>query len=422
LYYQLLFGYTVHDIMTTPYDPSSMYSAFLSLPTEIRCEIYDYVLAASHAVTVSAGYITVFGQRIQDRARKQDIPGLPLDLAPLARRHYDASLLSVANPPEIAIDNGALGDVEHEAGTLGIPAPLALQLSCHLVNDELKDYMRGRRAVKEARARLANENAEEDVQDVDDNEGLSLYVTYPYGVLVLKSMYPYLLKHARRVYISGYYTDATGVEPASPSSTSDASDEPERLTPASSFEVASSFGSNRSTRSFARRGTVISARTRATVAPSTRPRLRLDPPLPQRSHTHQHQPSTFPAFPPTTHTLAPTALSLLIRTLLPPTPTHLTKLSARIIYAGENSYNSVWSDAASPVSHILRNICGGKIDMKVKRGALGTGMCLTATPNPEGRVISTSWENWRGNAVRRGRASLGVGDLDVFLKGEGEKV
>lgn len=407
--------------MTTTHSTCNMYSAFLSLPTEIRCEIYDYVLAESHSVTISAGYITVFGQRIQDRARKCDIPGLPLDLAPLARRHYDASLLSIAKPPEIAIDQVAMGEVEKEAGTLGMPAPLALQLSCHLVSDELKDYIRGKRAIKAARARSACDEDETKGVD-DDNEGLSLYVTYPYGVLVLKSMYPYLLKQARRVYISGYYTTAKEIEPLSPSSSSDASDEDERLTPANSFEIAESFNSARANRSFRRSRAITTSANRTTRSATTttttttpRPRLRLDPPILQRSRSRTKP--TFPPFSAPAHALAPTALGLLIRTLLPDTPTQLTKLSARIIYAGENSYNGVWSDASSPVSYMLRNICGGKIDMKIKRSALGTGMCLTARPHPEARVVSTSWENWRGGAGRRRRELEGL-DLDRFLVGE----
>lgn len=124
--------------MTTSHD---MYSAFLSMPTELRCQIYDYVLADTYSVTISAGYTTVFGQRIKDRARKQ-ISGLPFELAPIARRHYDASLLSIAKPPEIAIDNDALASVEQAPESLGMPTPVALQLCCHQVKDELKSTLR----------------------------------------------------------------------------------------------------------------------------------------------------------------------------------------------------------------------------------------------------------------------------------------
>jgi hypothetical protein len=211
--------------MTTSYDSSSLYSAFLSLPTEIRCEIYDYLLVDSQSITISAGYITVFGNRIADRARKHDIPGLPFNLAPLVRQSRDASLLSVAKPPEIPIDECLMAEAAQKDSTVGMPAPLALLLTCRLVNDELTDYMRGRKQIKTARARSANPTAEEDEPVMkDDNEGLSLYVTYPYGVLVLKSMYPYLLKQARRVYISGHYSSPGDSEPGSPTSSEEGED------------------------------------------------------------------------------------------------------------------------------------------------------------------------------------------------------
>tara|TARA_R110002003_G_scaffold214_22_gene16168 strand:- start:13826 stop:15061 length:1236 start_codon:yes stop_codon:yes gene_type:complete len=410
--------------MTTLHDPD-MYSAFLSLPTEIRCNIYDYLLADSHAVTISAGYITVFGNRIQDRARKHDIRGLPLDFAPLARSHYDAALLSVAKPPEVAIDHGWMGDVEQTTGTLGMPAPLALQLTCRLVNDELTDYMRGRRQIKAARARSLNPNVEvqEPVAEHDD-EGLSLHVSYPYGLLVLKSQYPYLLKQARRVYISGYYTNPGAVEPGSPSSPEGSDDERPNLS--SSFAIAESFGTPARTRTFRRSSHVstIAHASNNSIGSAQRPRLRLDPPLPQRDRISSRTQDAFPPFPGTTNALATTALSHLIRTLFPPEQTQVTKLSARILYPGENSYGTVWSDPQSPVTHILRNVCGGNIDMKVKRGALATGLRMIVQPKSDGRIVSTSWENWRVSGVpsRTMRTlRIGVEDLDNFLVGADEK-
>ncbi|EAT91222.1 hypothetical protein HBI56_017400 [Parastagonospora nodorum] len=415
--------------MTSRYDSSTLYSAFLSLPTEIRCEIYDYLLVDSQSITISAGYITVFGNRIKDRARKHDIPGLPLDLAPLVRQTRDASLLSVAKPPEIAIDNAWMDDVARKDSTIGMPAPLALLLTCRLVNDELTDYMRGRKQIKTARARSANPTAEEAEPTLkDDNEGLSLYVTYPYGVLVLKSMYPYLLKQARRVYISGYYSNPGKSEPSSPTS-ADGGDE-ERLTPSSSFAVAESFGAMPSGRSFGQRSMVRTTQRRSSNANAnananpTRPRLRLDPPLQRQERRLSKTEVAFPNFSDETNALAPTALTHLVRTLFPHTPSQCVKLSARILYPGENSYGTVWSDEKSPIVHVLKNVCGGKIAMKVKRGDIGTGLLLTARARPDSRIVSTSWENWTArngeNYPRRG-SRMDLGDLDAFLVAEDKK-
>lgn len=368
-------------------------SGFLSLPTELRCHIYDYLLADPHTVTISAGYVTIFGHRRQDRARATHIPGLPRDLVPIVRSHHDASLLSVANPPEIAMEDGWTDDAGE--AKLSMPAPLALLQTCRLVNDELSDYMQGKKKIAEAHTSQGDAGAE------DDKEGLSLHVSYPYGVLVLKHMYPFLLKQARRVCISGYYSCTRNQAPHSLES------EDESL----SISPVTSFSTHAPTRSYGR----VNSRARTNTTPS-RPRMRLDPPMPLQCQQVDKTTSVFPPFALTTASLAPDALAHVIRTLLPPTPTQLVKLEARILYPGGDSYSTVWSDDQSPVSHILRNICGGKIDMQVKRGALGTAMRVVARPKPESRTVSTAWENWRGAGRGCGDA-LGVSELDAFLVG-----
>ncbi|KAL5121430.1 hypothetical protein ACEQ8H_000501 [Pleosporales sp. CAS-2024a] len=415
--------------MASAYTRRDLHSALLSLPTEIRCEIYDYLLVDAQSITISAGYMTVFGNRIADRARKHDIPGLPLDLAPLLRQKRDASLLSVATPPEIAIDNGWMDHVAQKDSAVGMPAQLALLLTCRLVHDELTDYMRGRKQIQTARARSAHPTAEEDEPVLkDENEGLSLHVTYPYGVLVLKSMYPYLLKQARRVYITGHYTNPKDAEPGSPTS-SDGGEE-ERLTPSSSFAVAESFGAMPSRRSFRQRSQVNTSWRRAPYTNAPRPRLRLDPPLRREERRLSETEVAFPTFSDETSSLAPIALTHLIRTLFPPTPSQCVKLSARILYPGENSYGTVWADEKSPAVHILKNVCGGKIDMKVKRGDMGTGLLLTARARPDSRIVSTSWENWTGRSGQQGQQGgnvfrrtnrMDVRDLDAFLVAEDKK-
>jgi hypothetical protein len=401
--------------MNTP----STYSGFLSLPTELRCQIYDYLLSDPHAITISAGYITCFGNRIQDLARKTDIPGLPLDLAPLARCHHDTSLLSVARPPTVAVDNGCTSGIEGEQLGYHLPAPLALLLTSRFIRDELTDYKRGRERMAEARA-TESIGATKHVEE--DEEGLSLHVSYPYGVLVLKSLYPFLLKHARRVYISGYFTHPQADGPSSRLSPD--TGEENRLTPTNSFSA--SFNTPASGPTLSRRGSNSSWR-RPGPYPSvsanvSRPRLRLDPPL---ARNNSRATTVFPFYPTTTSKPALAALSHLVRTLLPPEPTQLVQLSARILFPGDNSYGIVWGDDDSPASHILRSICGGKINMQVKRGNLGTGLRLTASPKPDARVISTSWENWKaGGSVRNGVRVWGgarpcIADLDDFLTGEG---
>ncbi|KAF3033483.1 hypothetical protein E8E12_001681 [Didymella heteroderae] len=387
------------------------YCGFLSLPTELRCHIYDYLLAEPHAITISAGYTTVFGHRIRDKARKVDVPGLPLDFAPLVRSNHDAALLSVATPPEIALDKeDAWIDGKPQ---LQLPGPLALLRTCRIVNDELKDYMRSRKARKALRSKKTS-------TAVDDTEGLSLYVSYPHGVMVLNHLYPSILKQVQRIYISGYYTTAKETE--LPLSTSLDSHADLSLTPQSSFTTAPVRSMYRE------RSHTTNATPRLR---SSRTRLRLDAPLQQQAPPPKSS-NTFPAIDKDTSSAALTALADTLRALFPsnPTPTPATlsplvSLQARILYPGAESYSSVWSDESSPVSHLLRGICGGKIDMQVKRGSLGCGVSVGVTPQPDKRVVSTSWENWRvieqAPVGLNGRRMTGRGrevrlsDLDAFL-------
>ncbi|KAJ4990639.1 hypothetical protein SVAN01_03870 [Stagonosporopsis vannaccii] len=386
----------------------------LSLPVELRCYIYDYLLADPHAITISAGYTSIFGHRVRDKARKVDVPGLPLDFAPLVRSNHDAALLSVATPPEVALEK----EDAYSGGKpqLQLPASLALLRTCRMVNDELKDHMRRRKARKARAARAGGMST-----TADDTEGLSLYVSYPHGVLVLNHLYPSLLKQARRVYISGYYT--TAKEPELPLNASVDSSAEISLTPEASFAA-----------------TPVRSMYQATPNPtanstprlrSSRTRLRLDPP-PQQQVLPTKSPSTFPALDKSTSSAALAALADTLRVLFPSipapapsTPPPLVSLQARILYPGAESYSSVWSDESSPVSHLLRGICGGKIDMQVKRGNLGCGVSVGVVPQPEKRIVSTSWENWRvveqAPVGLNGRRMTGRGrevrltDLDRFL-------
>ncbi|KAJ4335958.1 hypothetical protein N0V95_008737, partial [Ascochyta clinopodiicola] len=355
----------VHEAPRAPafFPAADTYCGFLSLPTELRCHIYDYLLAEPHAITISAGYTTLFGHRIRDKARKLDVPGLPLDFAPLVRSNHDVALLSVATPPEVALDKeDAWGGGKPQ---LQLPGPLALLRTCRMVNDELNDYMRGRKARNAARKAARTKDAPDTPATAsDDTEGLSLYVSYPYGVLVLNHLYPSLLQQARRVYLSGHYTSAK--ESDLPLDASLDSNAELSLTPQSSFAAA----------------TPVRSMYRATANPtprlrSSRTRLRLDPPL-QRATPPSKSPTTFPAVDKSTSSTALAALADTLRVLFPSTPAptpckppQLVSLQAHILYPGPDSYSSVWSDESSPVSHLLRGICGGKIDMQVKRGSLG---------------------------------------------------
>lgn len=313
---------TMSSVFTEP-------SFLLSIPTELRLQIYDYLIADSNAVTIAAAPLTLFGRRINDPAFIREVPGLPSDHCPLIHCCYDPALLSISDPPMIELDNGMKIDTAYDK--LPLPAPSAMLQTCRLIHEEIGDYMR--------RKTRGNRN----------KDGLSIYVTYPYGVLVLKNLYPFLLHQAKNIYISGYYTPRAP-EPVSP--------------PTSPITPTRNHNNNL----------------------RQRPRLRLDPPREIKSV------DVLGPYSESTANIAPDTLSNLTRTIFPPTPTHLNRLEVRIYYTGPESYKSMWGDDNGPIVRVLSNICGGKIDMEVNRGRRGNAVKLTVAPSPKTRIVNTTWQ------------------------------
>ncbi|KAL6708339.1 hypothetical protein ACN47E_003263 [Coniothyrium glycines] len=422
------------------------YSGFLTLPVELRCQIYEYLDAEPRAITISAGKITNSSDITHGSRRTPKIPGVPLDLTPLVQCQHNPDLLAIAYRRPISNEDLCKNYIDDK--WLVYPATMSLLLTCRLIHDEIIDFMRWQKKIAQAQSASENTHSqnmakegnkgkqerEEKRMDKDENvednmKGLSLYVTYPYGVLVLKHMYPLLLKQARRVHISGHYRYTAALDAEAQSANISTSIEVEiddRLTPSNSFATAESFGrpaptcTDNSSCSNSRRTLKRPAATQE-QRPNTRPRLRLDSPLASDTQENRTMELSYPLFTPSAASLAPPALSLLVRTLLPNTSTNLSTLTARIIYPGENSYAPLWSDEESPVSIILRNICGGKINMQVMQTNLATGIHLTAQPKPEGRIVSTSWKTWGRISHRPQRYqrpnTMCLKDLDKFLQG-----
>ncbi|PSN60293.1 hypothetical protein BS50DRAFT_640361 [Corynespora cassiicola Philippines] len=325
-------------------------SLLLSVPTEIRLLIYDYCLDEPNAFTISAAPITVFGHKIQDLGRKNEIPGLPLDHAPLVRNHYDPALLSVSTPAQISLDKEE--GFNTTVPKLPMPAHMALASTCRMMRDEIQDHVQRHRGGSAT------------------TKNLALYVSYPYGVVVLDALYPFLMKHVRNVYISGYYTSSK--------------DAPPHATAMPRIRRSSMIRQN------------------STIP---RPHVRLDPPL-------KNTDPVLPTHPSTTITHAPNALENLVRTILPRTsaPTSaFQSLEARILYADTKSYNCIWGDLNGPVTNILRNTPGGDITTHATNGRVGSGMVLSVKPKSDGRRMASSWGQ---NSVKS------VAACDEFLIGE----
>lgn len=327
--------------------PSSR-SFFLELPTELRLHIYDFALSDSDAITITSAAVAGDDPTEKDYIPRTSIPGLPPNHIPLIRSHYDPSLLSTTNSiaaPVDLVEDGIPRSAHHQNNCLPHPTTLALLQTSHQIHAELSSHLRVRRLHT-------------------SRGGLSLYLSYPYGLLVIKALYPTLLRQARCVYISGYYTLKSRLDPHLHQLTSSSS------TSASPYSADSS-----SSRTSQGRG-----------------RLRLRLPSPQRVQSSQRVQQQSQPHSATTTSTAHTVLGTLVRRILPPTPAPLfRKLEMRIFYPDESAYSSVWGDEQSPIVEALRNICGGNIDMEVWRGRRGSGVLLVARPNPTSRIISTIW-------------------------------
>ncbi|KAF2811981.1 uncharacterized protein BDZ99DRAFT_461928 [Mytilinidion resinicola] len=384
--------------MPPPSDPHATSRSFLlELPTELRLAIYDFALSDPDSITITSAPVAGDDPRAPDYIPRNAIPGLPAHHVPLVRSCYDASLLSIINP--ISVDKPQdCGSNGHS----GFPHPtsFALLQTSRQINVEVAEHIRFR-APKST------------------SSGLSLYASYPHGLLVLKALYPSLLRQARSVHICGYYTlkpqeSTTSINSSSSSISSTAS--------ASTSMSATSNGSDSSS-------TQTSAADLATSAAASfrvnmqgrRPRVRLPTPPP---HPVQHQPH-----PAETTTLAGSAMASLVRTLLPPAPTAgsthplppplFKNLELRVYYPDECAYSQVWSDDGSPVIDTLRNTSGGLIDMEVWRGRRGCGVAVKVRPNPGGRVVSTVWRRFEDAGGIGGRAKEGIWVLgEDWGKGE----
>ena len=186
-------------------------------------------------------------------------------------------------------------------------------------------------------------------------------------MLVLKTLYPNLLKQAKNVYISGYYVSPPATARTEP-------------TAVSKRNLDLGFLG-------------LAALSSISAAPSRMQSPPLRPPSPPSTPPSGRQSNLVP-YPPETAALAPAALASLIRTLLPPVRAAIplfAKLEARILFPGEASYSSVWNDEYGPVVQMLRNTCGGRIDMEVLRGRTGNAIVLVTRPCPRSRVVSTNW-------------------------------
>jgi hypothetical protein len=178
----------------------------LSLPIELRLQIYNWALVETSDVTVTVAERE--HNTFDDSESVSTIEGLPGSYVPVIRNEYDAELLKVGMPttlPPLGLDQlGVNASMDSGYGSFGScdrtpssgynlrsaasqPAiPPLTSLSILLTNKQIHE---------EFSLHIKHPTASHS----------TLHVTYPYGIIVLQELYPALLRHCEKVCVSGYY-------------------------------------------------------------------------------------------------------------------------------------------------------------------------------------------------------------------------
>jgi hypothetical protein len=205
-----ILNYLISSIVIT------IMASFLSLPVELRLEIYRLALQDSKELTIA----TVLSQYPIANLSKNNISGMPANHIPVVRNGFDEKLMSFstfapqrwtssAGTPSstgsmtpysslestpAAVNTTAVVAMTRTQSYFGLAqsesspsepefSPYSLLATCRQVEDELKDF-------------LARQ----------DSAPLKLHVSFPYGLLALQHMYPALLQSTSEIHIGGFFT------------------------------------------------------------------------------------------------------------------------------------------------------------------------------------------------------------------------
>lgn len=289
----------------------------LSLPVELRLHIYSFALLDNPTITIASAELVGKHPDIIHRlygGKRSPFSGIPQNHEPVVETSYNASLLSITNPAVIPASSASTTPPD-ESYEHPHTAHSSLSLVNRQIHEELASHFK-----------------------IPKNKDTSLFLQYPHGLHVCRTLTPHLLRQANTVHIAGAYISRT-------------------FCPARA----------------------------ACMGPRQ--------PLPEALDIKLHGDVT----PNSTAQLGD-----LIKSLFGPTPTHVVaKFEMRIYYPGDDSYSTVWGDDSSPVVTALRNINAGEVGIEVWRGRSGTGIYLTARPSQETkRVVSTVWRKLEEGRAR----------------------
>ena len=205
-------------------------SLLLKIPLELRLQIYDYALS-DITITVAEQERNAFDSTNPEE--DGEIEGLPSKYVPLVKNEYDPDMVMVGPPkvvpyqgildqyalPQLSATNSLAG-VSMDSGyasagssmysiattsTTSLPlfdltnkpssAPAVTNIALLEVNKQIRQEM-----LAHLQSRTCKQT--------------TLYMTYPFGLLVLRHHYPALLKYTKNIVITGQYS---APEPAPPS-------------------------------------------------------------------------------------------------------------------------------------------------------------------------------------------------------------
>ncbi|KAK3631475.1 hypothetical protein LTR56_016839 [Elasticomyces elasticus] len=161
---------------------------FFVLPVELRLHIYSFAVLDDPSITIGTAELIGSHPDIVHRlygGKRSPYPGIPEHHEPVVEAGFNASLLSATNPATIQLSQVApLSDDEsHEYAHT---AHLALLLVNKQVNTELKSHFK-----------------------ISKNRQTSLFLAYPHGLHVCRTLTPHLLRQARSVHVAGTYVSRT---------------------------------------------------------------------------------------------------------------------------------------------------------------------------------------------------------------------
>lgn len=366
----------------------SQKSPFLSLPSELRLEIYRLV-ELSGSITIGS----VFSPFVD---LPTNIPGLPRNHIPIVRTTFDKGLLkrSYLNQAE---HFGSDTPKESPAGTCPpieesnelVDTISSLRLTCRYIAAELA--VPGRPETLKRKRQTV----------------LDVYLSFPLGVCVAVHRYPHILGQARNVKVAGRHIfqehDCERIRHPQRKQTHSWLDL-DRLTDGPDTQPASSRPLDAAASLVAEQNRALSTLVWMLLghtAPSPSP-----PPAQQPHADGASKPRTPPPLTIAKHTPHP--------------PKRLNKLHVRVFFPGQQphfqpheTYRAIWELPDSPVPLVLGAICGGDIVLSCARGRHAVGMEIVARDNGgRSRCVAGVWPSL-GNDV----GAWWVDELEVGTEG-----